>query len=68
MKKDVEKVFANRANWNKLVMIAGIDEYLIYISAKNELRKHHSQNGYTVDILVGFYVGNTLAIVNGEWE
>lgn len=68
MRKEVEKVFSNRKNWDKLITIEGCEERLIYISAKNELRREHHQNGYTVAILIGFYVGTTLATVQGEWE
>lgn len=68
MRKEIEKVFSNRNNWNKLITIEGCDERLIYISAKNELRREHHQNGYTVAILIGFYVGTTLATVQGEWK
>lgn len=68
MRKEIEKVFSNRKNWDKLMTIEGCDERLIYISAKNELRREHHQNDYTVAILIGFYVGNTLATVQGEWE
>lgn len=68
MRKEVEKVFSNRKNWDKLITIEGCEERLIYISAKNELRREHHQNGYTVAILIGFYVGTTLATVQGEWK
>lgn len=68
MRKEIEKVFSNRKNWDKLITIEGCEERLIYISAKNELRREHHQNGYTVAILIGFYVGTTLATVQGEWE
>lgn len=66
MRKEIEKVFSNRKNWDKFITIEGCDERLIYISAKNELRREHHQNGYTVSILIGFYVGTTLATVQGE--
>lgn len=68
MRKEIEKVLSNRKNWDKLITIDGCDERLIYISAKNELRREHHQNGYTVAILIGFFVGSTLATVPGEWE
>lgn len=68
MRKEIEKVLSNRKNWDKLITIEGCDERLIYISAKNELRREHHQNGYTVAILIGFFVGTTLATVSGEWE
>lgn len=68
MRTEIEQIFANKKNWNKLIAVEGVDERLIYISAKNELRRVHNQNGYTVAILIGFYVGNTLATVQGEWK
>lgn len=68
MRKEIEKVFSNRKNWDKFITVEGCDERLIYISANNELRREHHQNGCTVAILIGFYVGTTLATVQGEWE
>lgn len=68
MRKEIENIFSNKKNWNKPIRVEGCNDKLIYISAKNELRREHIQNGYTVAILIGFYVGSTLATVQGEWN
>lgn len=65
---EIEALFLNRSNWNKPVKVDGVAESLVYISAKNELRRIHNQNGNTVAILIGFYTGSTLMMKKGEWE
>lgn len=65
---EIEALFLNRSNWNKAIKVDGVEEKLIYISSKNELRRIHNQNGNTVAIHIGFYIGSTLIMTKGEWE
>lgn len=65
---EIEALFLNRSNWNKPIKVDGVEDNLVYISAKNELRRIHYQNGDTVAILIGFYIGSTLMMTKGEWE
>lgn len=65
---EIDALFLNRSNWNKPIKVDGVEDNLVYISAKNELRRIHYQNDDAVAILIGFYIGSTLMMIKGEWE